>query len=261
MRTFGIALEVKYFIEIAYNGKGFFGWQVQPNVRTVQGELNKCLSLLIGEPIYLVGAGRTDTGVHARQMFAHFEVSKSIDTISLIHRCNSFFEKGIAIKKIFAVNQKAHARFDANSRLYRYYILVEKDPFLHQYSWHIPNFKYDVEQLNDLSNPLLKYTDFESFAKSKSDSKTSICKIMTAQWNKKGSLYTFTIKADRFLRNMVRTVVGTLIYLAKNKKRSSDFSKIIELENRSEAGPSAPAKGLFLEKIEYPKWVYEIGDL
>ena len=252
---------MKYFIEIAYNGKGFFGWQVQqPNAKTVQGELNKCLSILLREPIYVVGAGRTDTGVHSRQMFAHFEASENIDSTDLIHRCNSFLKNSIAVKNIVAVNEKAHARFDAKFRLYRYYILLEKDPFLHEYSWHIPRFNCDVEQLNDLSHPLLKYSDFNSFAKSKSNSKTGICKITTAEWTQQGSLYIFTVQADRFLRNMVRAVVGTLILLAKNKGKPSDICKIIESENRQQAGPSAPAKGLFLEKIEYPKWVYKIED-
>ena len=247
---------MRYFIEIAYNGGNFFGWQIQPNVKSVQGKLNECLSLILREPVYVIGAGRTDTGVHARQMFAHFETSKNINSNDLIHSCNSFLNDDIAVKNIFLVDERAHARFDAESRLYRYYILRERNPFLCKYSWYIPNFNYALNQLNDLSQILFKYSNFSSFAKSKSNSKTNICRIMIAEWNIESDFYIFTIKSDRFLRNMIRAVVGTIVCIIRKEGNTSDFCKIIESENRGSAGLSAPARGLFLEKIEYPKWIF-----
>jgi tRNA pseudouridine38-40 synthase len=242
----------RYFIQLAYNGKNYHGWQMQENAHTVQAEINEKLSLLLGESINVTGCGRTDAGVHARQFFAHFEIENlSLDPDELTSKLNNFLSKDIAVYKIFKVKPDMHARFSATSRTYRYYISKQKNPFLQDlsYFYHVP---LNLAEMKKASSLLLNYTDFTSFSKLHSQTNNNNCKISFADWEETDEILIFTITADRFLRNMVRAIVGTLLEVGKGKMEASEIKIIIELKNRSEAGFSVPAEGLFLEKIEYP---------
>ena len=221
---------------------------------TVQETLDKALSLLLGEPVAVTGAGRTDAGVHASQMFAHFDVSKPIEDDNLIYRLNSFLPIDIAIKAIFRVTDEAHARFDATARTYFYRVSLTKDVFLDDLSYTILQ-PLNVEAMNRASKILLDYKDFKSFSKAHTDVKTYNCDIQFAQWQQQGEQLIFTITADRFLRNMVRAIVGTLINIGLGKLEVSDLKHIIDAKDRSEAGFSVPAKGLFLSEIIYPETI------
>lgn len=242
----------RYFITLAYNGTRFHGWQVQPNAHSVQQELEKALSTLCREPIAITGAGRTDTGVHARKMVAHFDSSQEyLDDKDFTYKLNSFLGRDIVIYGIRKVHKEAHARFDAISRTYNYCITRCKDPFAQETSWH---YKYplDVLQMNRACRILFEFTDFTSFSKLHTDVKTNNCRIMQAEWQERGDHLVFVVQADRFLRNMVRAIVGTLIEVGRGKISLDEFRQIIERKNRSEAGVSVPAHGLFLVEIEYP---------
>lgn len=246
----------RYFVELSFNGTSFHGWQVQPNSITVQGLLNNSLTLKIREPIITVGAGRTDAGVHADHFIAHFESERDdLDGDKhLVFEINGFLPHDIAIKRIFKVADTSHARFDALSRTYKYYIARSKNPFTYDYSYYLYK-ELDVDKMNEAAKLFLEYTDFTSFAKVHSDTKTNDCKVMEAFWEETEDKYIFTIKADRFLRNMVRSIVGTLIAVGNNKMDINEFKKVIEAKDRSVAGVSAPAKGLFLNYIEYPEQI------
>lgn len=242
----------RYFITLAYNGTRFHGWQVQPNAHSVQQELEKALSTLCREQIAITGAGRTDTGVHARKMVAHFDSSQEyLDDKDFTYKLNSFLGRDIVIYGIRKVPKEAHARFDAISRTYNYCITRCKDPFAQETSWH---YKYplDVLQMNRACRILFEFTDFTSFSKLHTDVKTNNCRIMQAEWQERGDHLVFVVQADRFLRNMVRAIVGTLIEVGRGKISLDEFRQIIERKNRSEAGVSVPAHGLFLVEIEYP---------
>lgn len=244
-------MKQRYFIELSYNGTNFHGWQIQPNAVTIQEELNKALSTLLREDIETVGAGRTDSGVHAKFFVAHFDSDNlNIDANNVIHRLNKFLSNDIAINKIYKVVNTAHSRFDALSRTYKYYICKNKDPFNKDFCYYFP-LKLDIEKINKACKILFKYTDFSCFSKLHTDTKTNNCKITVAECVENNKMIVFTITADRFLRNMVRAIVGTLIEVGQNKINLNDFSKIIESKNRSNAGKSVPAKGLFLENIKY----------
>ena len=245
---------MRYFIELSYLGTHYHGWQTQPNAITVQQTVEKALSLLLRYPIKITGAGRTDTGVHARQMFAHFDTTIPFNPSELTYKLNSFLPEDIAIHQIFSVHPQIHARFDAISRSYSYYIHQRKNPFLNKTSWYFKK-KLDIEKMNMASNILLSYTDFKSFSKVHTDVKTYICHIKTARWKQTDQQLVFSITADRFLRNMVRAIVGTLIDVGTGRTSIDEFIKIIELRNRNNAGFSVPAKGLFLEKIAYNKQI------
>lgn len=238
----------------SYFGKGYHGWQRQPNAITVQEVLEKSLSTLLGNKIELVGAGRTDAGVHAKEMYAHFEFDQIVSLSELEFRLNAFLPEDIAVQSIFKVASKAHARFDAESRTYEYWVVRDKDPFLKEHSFYI-NKTLDIKAMNTAAAFLLDFTNFQSFSKSNTDVKTFNCKIDSAFWIQKEHRLIFTITADRFLRNMVRAIVGTLLEVGRGKLSPEDVKTIIKSKDRREAGPSVPAKGLYLTKIKYPETI------
>lgn len=242
---------MRYFIQLSYNGSSYHGWQIQPNAVTVQETIQDALSKLLNTNISITGAGRTDTGVHAFQMFAHFDVDETLDTENLTFKLNSFLPKDIAIQSIFQVNADAHTRFHAIKRSYDYKISLKKNVFLFDYT-HYVHQKLDVDKMNEAANILLDYTNFQCFSKSNTDVKTYNCKIEQAQWKQEGNLLIFTISADRFLRNMVRAIVGTLLNIGLSKIAVSDMHKILASKERSEAGFSVPSKGLYLTEVLYP---------
>ncbi|QBZ98460.1 tRNA pseudouridine(38-40) synthase TruA [Flavobacterium sangjuense] len=241
---------MRYFIELAYKGTNYHGWQYQPDADSVQETLNKALSLLLKTDIDIVGAGRTDTGVHAKQMFAHFDFESEIDTAQLVHKLNSFLPKDIAVFNILKVPDEAHARFDATKRTYEYHIHTIKDVFENDGSYQF-QLSLDVDKMNEACQILFKHNDFECFSKVNTDVHTFNCVIFEANWNQNGNKLVFTISADRFLRNMVRAIVGTMINIGTGKISLADFEKIIDSKDRSQAGFSVPAHGLYLTKIEY----------
>lgn len=249
---------MRYFIEFSYNGKSYHGWQNQPHSVSVQEVMEKCLTTLLRTKIEIVGAGRTDSGVHALQMFAHFDTEKTIDN-QLVYKLNSFLPKDIAVHQIHKVRDDAHARFDATKRTYEYRISTYKDAFRYESSMYI-NLPLDVQKMQEAANILFKYTDFQCFSKSNTDVRTYNCKIYQALWRQEGGLLIFTISADRFLRNMVRAIVGTLVDVGLNKISVIDFQNIIESKNRSKAGASVPACGLFLKKVEYSEDIFVKND-
>ena len=241
---------MRYFIELSYNGKNYHGWQIQPDAISVQEKINNALSTVYQKDIQIVGAGRTDTGVHASQMFAHFDIDKLIDD-NLEFKLNSILPNDIFIKAIFLVDDEKHARFDALSRSYEYKIWLGRNPFLLDFSWQIHSQKPNVTLMNEAAKLLLDHEDFESFSKVKTNVHTFNCNVTEAFWVQKDNQLTFHISANRFLRNMVRAIVGTLLDVGLEKISISDFKKIIESKNRSNAGLSVPAKGLFLTQIKY----------
>jgi tRNA pseudouridine38-40 synthase len=243
----------RYFIELAYLGTRYCGWQVQPNASTVQAEVDKALSTLLREEISTLGAGRTDTGVHASFFVAHFDSNhQNLQwDQKLLKGLNEILPRDIAIKDIVAVTPEAHARFSAISRTYEYRISRHKNPFSIETSWFFRS-TLDVDAMKRASLKLLDYKDFTSFSKLGTDVKTNNCKIFLAQWESYEEDLVFTIRADRFLRNMVRAIVGTLIDVGRGKISEADFALIIEAQDRSRAGTSAPPEGLFLTNIEYP---------
>ena len=241
---------MRYFIEFSYNGKNYFGYQIQPNEISIQEEMEKALSTILREEIKTTGAGRTDTGVHAKKIFAHFDTSKEIDD-NLCYKLNAFLPNDIAVQRIFQVKDDMHARFDATFRTYEYYISTKKNPFVQESSWQIWRRNIDINKMNEACKILFEYEDFSSFAKVGSDNKTNICKIYKAEWEQIGDEMKFTISADRFLRNMVRSIVGTMIEIGSGKYPVEELRRIIEDKNRNSAGTSAPAQGLFLVDVGY----------
>jgi len=241
----------RYYLQLSYKGTRYFGWQRQPNANSVQEVIEKTLSTVLREEIAVIGAGRTDTGVHASFYVLHFDVSVEIqDTEKLLYHLNRFLPDDIAIQKIKKVDIDFHARFSAVSRTYKYYISMVKDPFTNETSYQF-TVPLDIEKMNEAAKTLFEYTDFTSFAKLHTDVKTNNCKIFQAEWAQENNQFVFTIKADRFLRNMVRAIVGTLLEVGKGKITVDDFRKIIESKNRGAAGTSAPPQGLFLVDIGY----------
>jgi|TARA_B110000971_G_scaffold26758_1_gene24083 tRNA pseudouridine38-40 synthase len=235
---------------LSYKGTNYHGWQIQPDASSVQEEITKALATILQEKILLVGAGRTDAGVHASQMFAHVDTVKKL-TDDYVHKLNAILPNDIVIKSIKEVSDETHARFDAVSRTYEYRILLGRDPFLLETTWQLHQKNLQIEKMNEAANLLFKYEDFESFSKVKTDVNTFNCTIMKAVWTLEDKHLIFHIKANRFLRNMVRAIVGTLIEVGLGKKTVEDFRKIIESKKRSEAGLSVPAKGLFLTEVCY----------
>ncbi|MGC6284354.1 MAG: tRNA pseudouridine(38-40) synthase TruA [Polaribacter sp.] len=241
---------MRYFIELSYNGKNYHGWQMQPDAISVQEKINDALSKVWQETIEVVGAGRTDTGVHAKQMFAHFDV-KSEAKEEIVYKLNSILPNDIVVYKLFEVSSEKHARFDAVSRSYEYKIWLGRNPFLLDFSWQIHSQKLEIDSMNEASKILLKYKDFQSFSKVKTDVYTYNCDIFEAEWKMNNEELTFYISANRFLRNMVRAIVGTMVDVGLGKISVSDFEEIIKSKNRSNAGLSVPARGLFLTAIKY----------
>ena len=247
----------RYFIELCYNGNGFHGWQYQPNAITVQEVIETNLSKLLGGPTGVTGAGRTDTGVHASYYVAHFDTDRTEleNSEPFIYKLNGMLPPGIAILNIKQVNSEAHARFDAVLRTYQYRIQRKKDPFRSEFSW-LYSAPLNKEVMQKGAEILLNHNDFRSFSKVHTDVKTFICNIQKAEWSFSETEWIFTISADRFLRNMVRAIVGTLWELGRGKISLEDMDLIIKSGNRSNAGLSVPASGLTLTDIKYPEHVF-----
>jgi tRNA pseudouridine38-40 synthase len=243
---------MRYFITLSYDGTRFHGWQVQPNGTSVQGELQRALSLILRQDIQVTGAGRTDTGVHARMMVAHFDTDAPLaDCKQLAYKLNRLLPCDIAIERIEPVGDDMHARFSATSRTYYYYLHTTKDPFLRHYSCEL-HYPLDFKLMNEAAQMLLTYDDFGAFCKSHADVKTTLCHVTKAEWKQTSpTAWRFEITANRFLRNMVRAVVGTLIDVGRGRLTLSDFRKVIEGKKRTEAGESMPGHALFLVDIKY----------
>jgi tRNA pseudouridine38-40 synthase len=247
----------RYFVTLSYNGARFSGWQIQPNAISVQQCLEKRLSVLLRREIGIIGAGRTDAGVHARFMAAHFDCPEEIENIPvIIKKLNGMLSKDIAVKEIFQAPEDAHARFSALSRTYEYCVSSVKNSFNYEWVYFMPLTKIDFGKMNEACKILYEYEDFTSFSKLHTDAKTNNCKIYEAQWRQKDDIWVFRIKADRFLRNMVRAIVGTMFETGRGKITIEDFREIIEAKDRCRAGSSAPACGLSLIDIEYPEDVF-----
>lgn len=255
---------MRYFLKLAYDGSEFHGWQSQPNADSVQERLEKSLSVLFQNSTSITGAGRTDTGVNAREMYAHFDVDCEItDKGRFLTSLNSLAGRNIAVADVIRVHENAHARFDATRRTYRYFVSFDRNPFFNRFSWFSPH-NLNLEEMNEAASLLLEVEDFTSFAKLHSDSKTNICKVVQASWNSFDSTTNpfggvipengimFTISADRFLRNMVRSIVGTLVDVGRGKLSKDGFLDVINGKDRCLAGISMPAHALFLWKIDYP---------
>ena len=255
-------MKYRYFIYLSYKGTHYHGWQIQPNSITVQEVLNRCLSMLLKEEIYCIGAGRTDTGVHAPCFYAHFDshIAELEKEQQFLYKINCILPKDIALHDLISVVPEAHARFDAVSRTYLYRISQAKNPFTIEYTMQYTK-TLNIKNMSIASDILKEYTDFTSFSKLHTDVKTNNCKISQAIWEVHGSELHFIITADRFLRNMVRSIVGTLIEVGSGKISPNEISNIIEKKDRKEAGTSVDASGLHLIKIEYPYITLNHNDL
>jgi len=257
---------LRYFIQLSYNGTPYHGWQRQPNAVTVQQTVEEALSTILRKPITIMGAGRTDTGVHATVMYAHMDwegaafenplaQQEGAHLDKLTYKLNNLLPSSIAIQRIFEVTDEAHTRFDAIARSYIYKLSPIKNPFAeNKVYYHRPSLDFD--KMNIASQILLDYKDFECFSKSHTDVRTYLCAISEAQWTQRGTEWHFTITADRFLRNMVRAIVGTLIEIGLGKKSPEWMHEVLQSKNRAVAGASAPAHGLYLNKIEYPEKIF-----
>lgn len=241
----------RYFIKLSYNGDGYHGWQIQDNAVSIQGEIIDKISMLLNEKVDIVGCGRTDTGVHASEYFAHFETDQSFDSDNLKYKLNKVLSENIAIHKVFLVGDLVHARFSASSRSYEYHIHTEKSAFKPGLSMYVP-YALDVKKMNKAAQLLLGKKDFSCFSKSRTQTRTNNCDITKAEWITQGDNLVFHISADRFLRNMVRSIVGTLLDVGENRTSTEDILEIIESKDRRKAGRSVPAHGLYLSKVEYP---------
>lgn len=246
---------MRYFLRLSYRGAPYHGWQVQPGEVTVQGAIQDALECIMRHPAPIVGAGRTDTGVNASMMIAHFDIEEPIaDPQQFIYRLNSLLGKDIAIQALYPVHDEAHARFDATSRTYHYYAATFKSPFLYPLSWKAPA-SLDFDAMNRAARLLIETEDFTSFSKLHTDVKTNICHLTQARWmpvEAVPGLWCFEITADRFLRNMVRAVVGTLVEVGRGKLTISEFQQIIDARDRCKAGTSMPGEALYLHSITYP---------
>ncbi len=247
---------MRYFIRLCFNGADFHGWQIQKNANSVQAELNNALGTVLKKnDIETIGCGRTDTGVHAKMFFAQFEHNAIENTSGLIHQLNSILPHAIVIQSIFPVRERDHVRFSATSRTYVYRLYSKKDPFLRDRSYFFP-FETDIDRMNFFVKKLLDHTDFSCFSKSNTQALTNICMITFAEWKSEGDELIFTITSNRFLRNMVRAIVGTILNAGLNKMSEKEFNDILESRSRSEAGVSVPAHGLYLTDVTYPFLVF-----
>ncbi|WP_375237945.1 tRNA pseudouridine(38-40) synthase TruA [Aurantibacter sp.] len=243
---------MRYFIELSYNGKAYHGWQIQPNAISVQEVLEKALSVIFKIKISIVGAGRTDSGVHSKQIFAHFDTKNLIDVEETVYKLNALLPKDIAVYTIFRVSNESHARFNATSRSYVYRLSPKKDAFNTCFAYYFKP-KLDVNAMNKAAELLIGFKDFECFSKSNTDVFTYNCDLRIAEWKIVDNELHFFITADRFLRNMVRAIVGTLINVGIGKLQPEDMTKILASKNRAEAGYSVPAHGLYLTEVVYPE--------
>ena len=245
----------RYFIQLSFDGTRYHGWQRQPNGISVQQTLEDALSMMLRSDIKLTGAGRTDTGVHADVYYAHFDFTEPLlipDWEKLVFKLNSFLPVDISIQRIFPVSPGIHARFSALSRTYKYYIARSKTPFRFPYTWFYHG-ELDVGRMNEGAQLIMETVDFTSFSKVDTDAKTNLCKVTFAFWQEEAGELVFTITANRFLRNMVRAVVGTLLDLGKGRTDMDELGRIIAGKSRSDAGESVPARGLHLVKVDYPE--------
>lgn len=246
----------RYFIYLAYDGTAYHGWQIQPNGISVQECLMKALSTLLRREVEVIGAGRTDAGVHASLMVAHFDSETELDTHFMVDKLNRLLPPDISVYRLRAVKSDAHARFDATSRAYKYYITTAKIPFDRQYRcrlFQVPDF----ERMNEAASTLFDYTDFTSFSKLHTDVKTNNCRIMHAAWTQVDDVtWVFTIRADRFLRNMVRAIVGTLLDVGRGKMTVEGFRHVIDQKDRCRAGTSVSGNALFLVDVTYPEDIF-----
>ena len=245
----------RYFIHLAYSGTNYCGWQTQPGLSTVQQTLEGALTMLLRQPVAVVGCGRTDSGVHASDFYAHFDAETKegggVDCRQLMFKLNSFLPADIAIYDIFSVADNAHARFDATARTYQYHVSDRRLPFRQGYYSRI-YFQPDIDLMNKAAEMLMEYDDFTSFAKLHTQVKTNICHLSYARWEVVGDEWVFTIRSNRFLRNMVRSVTGTLLDVGRGKLSLEGLRAIVEQKDRCAAGVSMPAQGLFLTRVEYP---------
>ena len=242
---------MRYFVNLSYDGTRYHGWQIQPNGDSVQARLQGALSLLLRSEIIVTGAGRTDAGVHARMMVAHFDFEGALDGCQLTYKLNKLLPRDIAVRSVERVADDLHARFSATSRMYRYYLHTEKNPFLSFTSCEL-HYQLDFNKMNEAAKVLMDYDDFGAFCKAHADVKTTLCHVTVAEWVQTSpTTWYFEIRANRFLRNMVRAVVGTLVDVGRGRVTLDDFRKIIEGKKRTEAGESMPANALFLEDITY----------
>ena len=247
---------MRYFADIEFDGTAYSGWQIQPHSPSVQQTIEESLALFLRKKVDVTGAGRTDAGVHAAQMIAHFDLDEPRDCDWMVHKLNGILPPDIAVHRIFPVRPDAHARFDAISRTYKYYVTVHKSTFLRNYSWFLPN-EPDFEMMNRAAELLLSTVDFTSFSKLHTDTRTNDCHVTEAGWESlPDGRWVFTVTADRFLRNMVRAIVGTLMDVGRHSMGIDEFRSVILKKDRCSAGDSAPAQGLFLHRIVYPDDIY-----
>ncbi|WP_299818631.1 tRNA pseudouridine(38-40) synthase TruA [uncultured Pontibacter sp.] len=247
---------MRYFLEIAYDGGRFHGWQVQPNALSVQEVLEDSLSKILREKISTTGSGRTDTGVHASQQFVHFDTAQQLDLKHIVYRLNRILPDDISAIKLYLVTDEAHARYDAFARTYHYHVTLHKNPFKRHFAWYHSK-PLDVPKMNEAAAILLKYEDFTTFSKVKGDTKHYRCNMYKAHWQQEGEELVFTIRANRFLRGMVRLVVGALVDVGRGKLTAEAFEQVIASQDRSKASGAAPAEGLYLAKVEYPENIFE----
>ena len=247
---------MRYFADIEFDGTAYSGWQIQPHSPSVQQTFEEALALFLRRKVDVTGAGRTDAGVHAAQMIAHFDLEECQDCEWIKRKLNGILPPDIAVHSIYPVRPDAHARFDAVSRTYKYYVTLDKSAFQRDYSWYLLN-EPDFELMNSAAQLLLSTIDFTSFSKLHTDTKTNDCHVTEAVWDRlSDGRWVFTITADRFLRNMVRAIVGTLMEVGRHRMTVDEFKSVILNKDRCQAGDSAPAQGLFLHKIEYPDDIY-----
>ena len=247
----------RYFIYLAYDGTNYHGWQIQPNGISVQECLMKALSTFLRREIEVIGAGRTDAGVHASLMVAHFDSDELLDTTSVTDKLNRLLPPDISIYRVCRVRPDTHARFDATARTYKYYVTTSKYPFNRQYRWRLYN-QLNYERMNEAARILFEYNDFTSFSKLHTDVKTNNCHIQHAGWTQEGDIWVFTIRADRFLRNMVRAIVGTLLEVGRGRLTIDGFRNVIEAKDRCKAGTSVPGHALFLVDVTYPEELFPV---
>ena len=245
----------RYFLDISYKGTNYHGWQKQKNANSVQQEIEKGLSTMFQSKVGIMGSGRTDTGVHARQQIAHFDSSVQLDVSNLVFKLNRILPNDIVVKAALHVHSEAHARFDANLRSYQYFIHQNRDPFKEGVSYYFSK-PLDIEKMNRASKMLIGEQDFQSFSKVKTEVNNFICNIKTAEWILQNDSLVFCVTANRFLRGMIRALVGTLLEVGQEKMSIEEFQEVIKIKDRTKAGRAVPAEGLFLTNVEYPSEIY-----
>lgn len=242
---------MRYFIQLSYDGTAYHGWQVQPGASSVQETLQEALSTLLRRDTPVTGAGRTDTGVHAAMMVAHFDADAAVDGTQLVYKLNRLLPRDIAVQRVWHVADDLHARFSATHRTYHYHVHLGKQPFQRHYSWQLFR-ELDFALMNEAARRMMQYEDFTSFSKVNNDQKTNICHISEAYWQEVGpNQWRFTVTANRFLRNMVRAIVGTLVEVGRHRLTVDEFCAVIERKDRQSAGESVPAHALSLVDIQY----------